>query len=210
MIAVDRQAERVTDCFTDIRARFERASAGFARLLRGVGPAQWDQRTPCPEWTVRNLVNHMAAGNLNYVGLVHGATAAEFLARRDTDVLGTDPVGVFAGSVRACAAAFAEPGALDRLVDYPFGTVTGRQALAVRTADSVIHTWDLARAIGADERLDPELVAWLDDHVAEIYAGLPEMPVSARTTNGFFAPARMPGADATQQDRLLLLMGRTP
>ena len=101
--------------------------------------------------------------------------------------------------------------ALQRILDYPLGRVTGRQALAVRTTDSTIHTWDLARAIGVDDTLDAGLVGWIDEHLDEIYAGLAETPVSADSTHRFFAaPGGDPGAGASTQDRLLHRMGRAP
>ena len=189
--------------------RFAVASAGFASRLRLVRPGQWSSPTPCSEWDVRQLANHMTRGNLNYALLVQGGSGAEFLRLREVDALGGDPPGSYAASVRTCAAAFGAPGALERVVDYPLGAVTGRQALAIRIADAVIHTWDLARATGAGDRLDAGLVEWIGANLAEIYAGLPETPVAPRTSHRFFAaPEEAPGG-ASRQDRLLHLMGRT-
>jgi uncharacterized protein (TIGR03086 family) len=186
--------------------RYARASAEFERVLRSVAD-QWTAPTPCTDWDVRALVNHMARGNLNYALLANGGSAAEFLRLREDDALGDDPVAAFAASVRACADAFA--GALERTLDYPLGRVSGAQALAVRTTDSVIHTWDLARAINVDDTLDGELVAWIGDHLGEIYAGLAETPVSPDSTHRFFA--RPTGeAGPSRQDRLLHRMGRRP
>ncbi|QWF85022.1 TIGR03086 family metal-binding protein [Amycolatopsis sp. CA-230715] len=199
----------MSDVFDGIIPRFVAASTGFDRVLAVVRPAQWTAPTPCAEWDVRALVNHMTGGNRNYVSLVDGGTAAGFLAARDRDVLGEDPVGAFRSSVRECADAFAAPGALTRVLDYPLGRVTGGQALAVRTADSIVHTWDLARAVGADDTLDPGLLGWLDDGFEEIYAGLAETPVAADTTHRFFAPPTgSPGR--SRQDSLLHRMGREP
>lgn len=183
--------------------RFHLASKGFEHHLRAVPPGAWDAPTPCSEWNVRQLVNHMTRGNLNYVGLLRGATRDEFLAARDADALGADPLAAFTGSVRACARAFAEADALDRVVDYPLGKLTGRRALALRTADSTVHTWDLARALGADDTLDPRLVAWLDESYGDIFAGL-------ALNSGVFAepPPVPPGA--SRQDRLLTRFGRDP
>jgi uncharacterized protein (TIGR03086 family) len=183
--------------------RFLLASKGFEHPLRAVPPDGWDAPTPCTAWDVRALVNHMTRGNLNYVGLLRGATREEFLAARDADALGDDPVTAFTDSVRACAAAFAEAGALDLVVDYPLGKLTGRRALAVRTTDSTVHTWDLARALGADETLDPGLVAWIDENHDDIFAGLELNP-------RVFAdpPPSAPGA--SRQDRLLTRFGRDP
>jgi uncharacterized protein (TIGR03086 family) len=181
--------------------RYLLASRGFERHLRTVRPDGWGAPTPCAEWDVRALVNHMTRGNLNYVGLLRGATREEFLALREEDALGDDPVAAYTASVRACVAAFAEEGALDRVVDYPLGKLTGRRALAVRTTDSTVHTWDLARALGADETLDPGLVAWIDEDYDAIFAGLGP---------GIFAEPPAPAPGASRQDRLLTRFGRAP
>jgi len=189
--------------------RFVAASAGFARRLRLVGIGQWTEPTPCSEWDVRALVNHVAQGNLNYVRLLRGATAADFLRLRDEDALGDDPQRAFASSADDCAAAYSEPGALDRVVDHPSGKLVGRQAIAVRTADTVIHTWDLARAIGADDSLDAALIDWIARDIHDIYSGMAETPVSAQTTHRFFAaPVGDLRPSASAQDRLVHLFGR--
>lgn len=101
-----------------------------------------------------------------------------------------NPVSAYVRSVRACAGAFTQPGALIRVLDYPLGRVTGQQALAVRTTDTVIHTWDLARAIGTDDTLDAGLVTWISESLDEIYAGLAETPTATETTHQFFAAPR--------------------
>lgn len=201
----------MTTSLSRVVDRYVLSSHGFERRLRAVRPGQWRWPTPCTEWTVRELVSHMTQGNLSYVLLLQGGTAAEFLRERDAGTLGADPAGAYARSVQACAGAFTAPGALDRVIDYPLGKITARQALAVRATDSAIHTWDLARAIGADERLDTSLVAWISDNLRQIYAGLAETPVTPETTHRFFAAPHGGVADnASPQDRLLHLMGRAP
>lgn len=78
--------------FTEDHRPFLLASAGFERALRTVEPGQWAWPAPCTEWDVRQLVNHMTRGNLNYVLLAQGGTKAGFLRLRDADALGDDPV----------------------------------------------------------------------------------------------------------------------
>ncbi|MDT7804186.1 MAG: hypothetical protein QOI78_7619 [Actinomycetota bacterium] len=192
----------MADTFTGLLDRFLLASKDFEHHLRTVAPDGWHAPTPCTEWDVRQLANHMARGNLNYLGLVRGATREEFLAQRDADALGDDPLTAFTASVTACADAFAGSGALDRVVDYPMGKLSGRQALAVRTADSVVHTWDLARALGADDTLDADLVAWVGNGYEDIFAGL--------AVDRFFAGSPAVSPTASRQDRLLTRFGRDP
>ncbi|KIF75659.1 hypothetical protein QR77_20665 [Streptomyces sp. 150FB] len=191
--------------------RFLASSAEFERKLRAVRPEQWSWPTPCGEWNVRQLVNHMTRGNLSYVRLLDSGGAADFVRMRDADALGTDPVGAYARSVRECAGAFGQAGAMRRMLDYPLGPVTGRQALAVRITDSTVHTWDLAQAVGADDALNGDLVDWICEHLDDIYAGLPETPTAAETTHRFFAaPEGVLAHEASAQTRLLHRMGRTP
>lgn len=211
MAAEARQTVTVGTSLDKVIEQFVLSSAEFGRRLRAVRAEQWTSPTPCSEWNVRQLVNHMTRGNLSYVRLLQGGTGADFLRLRDIDALGTEPVDAYTQSARECAEAFATPGALRRTLDYPLGQVTGQQALAVRTTDSTIHTWDLARAVGADDNLDIGLVAWIDDNLEEIYAGLAETPTAPDTTNRFFAaPNGRPAPDAARQDRLLHRMGRSP
>ena len=159
---------------------------------------------------MRALANHVTRGNLNYIALLQGGTAADFLRMRDADAMGSDPVDAFIRSAGSCAAAFAEPGALQRHLDYPLGRASGQQLLAVRTVDSLVHTWDLARAMNADEILDHTLVDWAGVNLRDIYWGLRETPTAADTTHRFFAAAASAPGDASTQDRLLIRMGRIP
>ena len=179
--------------------RFVLAAAGFEARLRAVRPGDWARPTPCAEWDVRMLVNHMVRGNLNYTGLVRGATAADFLRMRDADALGTDALAAYRSSTVDCLVAF-EGGGLDRVLDYPLGAVTGAQALAVRTTDTVVHTWDLARAVGGDEVLDAGLVTWIDAEFDAIYAGLDGAPRHFAAPRGTAGPS--------PQDRVLHRLGR--
>ncbi|MBD0691733.1 TIGR03086 family metal-binding protein [Streptomyces sp. CBMA123] len=202
--------------FDGLLDRFLLASGEFERILRSVRPGQWTLPTPCTDWNVRQLVHHMARGNLNYLLLLHGGHRTEFLRLRETDAPGDSPAAAYAASVRQLADAYGRSDALCRILDYPLGPLTGRQALAVRTADSTVHTWDLATALGLDDTLHPALVAWLDEHLATIYAGLPETPVDPDSTHRFFAapddrPTEGPPTPApSRQTRLLRTMGRSP
>ena len=108
-----------------------------------------------------------------------------------------------------CLRAFGEPGVLDRDADYPMGPVPGRRLLAIRLTDTVVHTWDLARAAGLDERLDPDLVGWILADLGWIYRDIAHSPVAEVTDHRFFAAPEGVVPEAPQ-DRLLHVMGRRP
>ncbi|QRX95059.1 TIGR03086 family protein [Streptomyces noursei] len=203
--------DRVTNAFDGLIDRFLLSSREFERKLRSVRAEQWTWPTPCTEWNVRQLTNHVARGNRNYLRLLHGGDSAEFLRLRDVDALGSDPLDAYIRSVQELARAFGQAGALQQVLDYPLGPVTGQQALAVRTTDTTVHTWDLARAVDLDDALDAGLVIWIDEHLEDIYAGLAETPTAAETTHRFFAaPEGALTRDASLQSRLLYRMGRLP
>lgn len=179
-----------------------RADDGFIQRLALVRPAQWAAPTPCQEWDVRALVNHVVGAKRRYTMLLHGATTDEAEATRAVDHLGGGPVASFAAAAAELKAAFGEPGALARTACHRTGERTGSQLLGNQVLDVAVHTWDLARAIGAGESLDPDVVAFaltLDD------------PFEAGRQLGAFAP--LPGvapAGREAQARLLYLSGRQP
>ncbi|SDY56755.1 TIGR03086 family protein [Saccharopolyspora shandongensis] len=129
---------------------------------------------------------------------------------REQEALGDDPAGSFDAAAVNCLAAFGERGALDRLVDYPFGPADGRKLLGLLIADTVVHSWDLARATGGPEDLDPSLVGWVDDNFEWLYTGVAEGPLDAGSTHRYFAAAAAAPADETCQQRMLRLIGRRP
>src|SRR5690606_38196050 len=90
--------------------------------------------------------------------LLEGATIAEVGDRFDGDVLGADPLRTARGAAAAARAAAEAAGAQERTVHLSFGDFPGAEYLGQVTSDVTIHTWDLARAVGADDRLGEPLV----------------------------------------------------
>ncbi|MFF2196934.1 TIGR03086 family metal-binding protein [Streptomyces sp. NPDC058157] len=173
----------------------------FGERVRAVADGQWAAPTPCTEWTVRDLVNHVTGEQLWAVPLVtEGRTAAEVGDELSGDLLGEDPVGAWERAAAVARAAFAAPGALDRTVRLSYGPTRAAAYCAELTADCVVHAWDLARAVGADDRLPAGLVEFALEEVMPYADGL--------AASGMFdAPLEVPaGADA--QTRLLALLGR--
>ncbi len=178
--------------------------AEFDRRLRLVEPADWDRATPCEAWVVRDLVVHVIYGNRMSVALLHGCTRDEAMAVVADPTLPPDPVAEFAVGADAQAAAFAEPGALERMCSHPAGDLPGAAVLGFRIGDYAMHAWDLARAIGADETLDAGLVETVWSSIE------PMLPIIG--TTGVFGkgPSGAVPEDAPMQTRVLDATGRRP
>ena len=179
-----------------------RADDGFNQRLALVRPGQWAAQTPCTEWDVRALVNHVVGANRRYTMLLHGATTDEVEATRAVDHLGDDPVASFVATAAELKEAFGEPGAMARTAYHRAGGRTGAQLLGMRVLDVAVHTWDLARAIRADESLDPNVVTFA--------LTLQDTFGAARQRGAFAPPLGKPPADGSAQARLLYLSGRRP
>ncbi|MEV7726117.1 TIGR03086 family metal-binding protein [Streptomyces sp. NPDC087917] len=173
----------------------------FGERVRAVGEAQWDAPTPCAEWTVRDLVNHVT-GEQRWIPplLTEGRTVADIGDELSGDLLGADPVAAWDRAAASAVAAFGAPDALERTVALSYGPTRGSAYCSEMTADCVVHAWDLARAVGADERLPDGLVEFAIKEVMPYADGL--------AATGLFAqPLDIPpGANA--QTRLLALVGR--
>lgn len=180
--------------------RYRRAVGGFSAVVAQVRPDQWHLPTPCTEWDVRQLVNHVTGEDAWVPSLLAGRTIDDVGPSLDGDLLGDDPSREWAARAAAGVAAAEEDGAVDRTVHNSSGLKPAEDYLGEVTADHVIHTWDLARGIGAPEELDPELVEWALAFLAP--------RVDEWRAFGVFAASVDVPDDASAQHRLLALTGR--
>ncbi|MFJ3952719.1 TIGR03086 family metal-binding protein [Streptomyces libani] len=179
------------------------ALALFGTRVHAVRDDQRGAPTPCTEWSVRDLVNHLTAEQLWVPRLVRdGAAITDVGSAYDGEVLGDDPARVWDRAAVAAVAAFSERGALDRPVQLSYGSQRAEAYCTQMMADAVVHTWDLSRAIGAEERLPGHLATAALREVEPYAPGL--------AASGLFAPATEPPADADDLTRLLCLLGRRP
>jgi uncharacterized protein (TIGR03086 family) len=177
------------------------AMDGFGQRLGQVGD-RWSAPTPCADWDVRTLVNHVVGEVLWVPPLLAGKTVEEVGDRFDGDVLGEDPHARWAEAVRDALAAAGEPGVQDRTVHLSFGEFPGSEYLGQITSDLTIHSWDLARALGADDHLKGELFEFVDTFLG------PQL--AAWRSAGAFGPVAPVASDASAQDRFLAATGRSP
>ena len=181
----------------------DRGGAQFARVLGAVTPQDWASPTPCEGWTVRDLVVHVVGGTVMSVALLQGATGEEAFALLQTDVLGDEPVDTFRAAQDELSAAFRATD-LETTVHHMVGDIPAAMLLGFRIGDLTLHSWDLARAIQADETLDPVLVQAVWDAVSPLGAGISQTGVFGDGPSGGVAE------DAPLHLRLLDLTGRRP
>jgi uncharacterized protein (TIGR03086 family) len=179
-----------------------RAGDEFRCRLVSVTASQMRLSTPCDDWCVRDLVNHVVGGNFRYEMILDRAEADVVLRTRDDDWSADDPLAAFDDGLARVTEAFARPGILLEEVHHPkTGSVTGAQLRLLRVNELTVHAWDLARSIGADDRLDDDVVLWLVDGLEPL--------LSAVGASGLL---KAPPSDLRQsvdpQTRLLALLGR--
>jgi uncharacterized protein (TIGR03086 family) len=179
----------------------EGAAAGFGKRLGAVGD-RWSAPTPDDDWDIRALVNHVTGELLWLVPLLEGKTIADVGDSLDGDVLGDDPVATWDEAVAAATSVIASVDP-SLTVHLSYGDRTAEEYLTEVGADVLVHTWDLARAVGGDERLDPALVdvvaAWFADvepmwRGAGVIAERPTVPAGADAQTTLLASF---GRDAT-------------
>lgn len=187
---------------TDLIDLYRRAIEEFGRRVRAVDFAQWPLPTPDEEWDVRALVRHLVYEELWAPPLLAGATLEEVGDRFDGDLLGEDPKGAWEAAARGAVAALPDDADLSGRVHVSFGQISAEEYVGQLTADHTVHAWDLARAIGTDENLDPELVEFA-------YATFAPQIDEWRRAGIFGAKVDVP-PDATRQAQLLALTGRKP
>lgn len=182
----------------------DRAANGFQTRLRLVTDAQLTLPTPCAEFNVRDLVAHQIRGMRIYTLSLHGA-AREVVAKEQDSGIGSDDwIGAFGSAYRTMREAFCAPGALERTVAHPgMGDIPATMLFDLRLGELAVHGWDLARAIGADETLDPDVVAALWAFAEPLSGMLP-------STGYFSSPSGDVPDSAPLQTRLLDLLGRRP
>jgi uncharacterized protein (TIGR03086 family) len=188
------------DTTNELRAR---ALDGFRERVRGVGEGQWDDPTPCTEWTVRDLVQHVASELLWSVELGRGASLAEVGDRFEGDVLRDDPQGVVERAVEASVETFRGDHAEE--IDTTQGSIPVEHYLTQMLVDALVHSWDLAVATGQDAALDPGLCTEVYRRSVAAHA-----EIEGARQVGVFGPEVEVDADASHQDKLLALLGRDP
>ena len=179
----------------DLIDSLEQAFQHAHGVIANVTLSQYDDKTPCEEWTVRDLLQHTIA-------VVAGIGAAAGGTPPNAFELGVDPALQFHEAATTNLAAWRIPGALDRIVDGGPGPMPGSVLAGINLLDTATHTWDLATATGQPAAL-PESVA-----AAALEASRSIILPDIRA--GRFAPEVSAPADASSTERLVAFLGRQP
>ncbi len=178
-----------------------RAAVEAQRVVDNVQKEDLSQPTPCSEWDVRTILQHVI--DINQAVARQGASPAEptpVPPHHDANIAAD-----FAAATRAAAVAFSAPGAMEQTFAMPRGETKG-EALAQRLAmDLMIHAWDVAKATGqSTDMLDPELCQ------ITLELGRTMMTDAHRTPESVFGPEVSVPADAPICDRMAAFFGRQP
>ena len=171
-------------------------------VVAGTRRDQLGDPTPCTDWDVRTLLNHLIGGCITFAA---GAEGRPVDMDGPEDHAAEDHVAAYDRASKAARAAFESPGALEREFSLPWGDTPGTAALGLALADAVVHGWDLAQATGQELAID-------DDTAEVIY----EMTSSMMQPNGsyprgdsFKDPVAV-GDDAPIAHRMVAYLGRRP
>ena len=181
---------------SEVADRYRKVAAAFTERVRAVPADAWDNPAPCEGWVARDVVRHLTEW---VPALFFGTWGIEAPAVPSVD---DDPVAAWEAVDGAIRAALDDPAIAGAERETRMGRSTFEQTLdMICTSDVLVHTWDLARATGLDETLDP-------DEVRRLFQGM--APMDAAIRGEHFGPKVPVPDDADDQTKLLAFVGRKP
>jgi uncharacterized protein (TIGR03086 family) len=179
---------------TEVQDSYQVVSDGFDAVVRAVAPDKWEAKSPCDKWKARDIVAHVVEGHRGVIATVRGGESEPLGA-------GEDPRQAWEKARRGIEEITGDAEALAVEVDGPTGRMPVGQIIGrFVSMDVLVHTWDLARTVGADERLD-------EDSVRHAYEALKPMDAMIRLPN-VFGPKLEAPPDADLQTEFLYFLGR--
>ncbi|MDQ3738994.1 MAG: TIGR03086 family metal-binding protein [Actinomycetota bacterium] len=182
-----------------VAADHHRLVAGtFSEKVNGAAPDAWDRQSPVKAWVARDVVRHLTEWSASFLESGAGVRLA---AGPSVD---EDPVAAWHVHREAIQSLLEDPAAADRVfTNEHIGELPLYQAIErFYTPDVFMHTWDLARATGQDETLDPQ-------RCAAMFAGMEPLDEMLRASGQYGPRVEVPD-DADPQTKLLAFIGRDP
>jgi uncharacterized protein (TIGR03086 family) len=190
----------------DLLAQLEEGLEYAGKRVAGVPAGALDAPTPCAEWTVRQLLNHLVGS----VDILNRLAAGDDVDRAridahllaNTDAIGTNPAAAFGRAADAALAVWRAPGVFERLIDFPAQDTPAAVVANIMLIEVLGHGWDLGAATGQPEPMDPAVarsgLAWTQPFLAQVGRGTS------------FAPAVTVLGGASPTDELVAFLGRDP
>jgi uncharacterized protein (TIGR03086 family) len=179
---------------SDIADRYRRLSRAFADKVAAVPDDRWDSPSPCDDWTALELVRHVVDTQGLFLGFVNRELG-------DIPSVDDDPVAAWDAASGIIQAALDDPERAGEVFQGYRGPTRWEDAVdGFLNFDLVVHGWDLARAAGLDETIDPEEAQRVLDRAESLGDNL--------RSNGVCGPALEPPPDADIQTRMLAFVGR--
>jgi uncharacterized protein (TIGR03086 family) len=198
-----RPLDRIYDRAMSLHLRhYISAVYGLDHVLRLVDDATWDAPSPCDGWSVRDVTGHAIGVVSNVAGRCGMGELIDVFVDPPGAIAGNDPYAKWLEIRHRVTEALDQPGVLQRELTWSVGTTTIDEFLSHMCADAVIHTWDIARGAGVDERLDASLVTYVDGVVRARGDGINRAPKR-------YLSELEAGESADAQTRLLAYSGRS-
>ncbi|MDT4893458.1 MAG: hypothetical protein QOE97_2493 [Pseudonocardiales bacterium] len=166
----------------------------LTEVVAGIRRDQLDDPTPCTDFTVRGVLEHMIGGATMFAAAYRGRTPQP----PDLD----DVLDRFDPALQDLGAALNSPGALRTTIDTPFGAMAGEHFARYIVLDGLMHGWDMANATGQSYEPPAALVAAADSYARET--------LEAMRDGSAFGAAVDPAPDAAPIERLAAYTGRRP
>ena len=181
----------------ELSDRYRKVAGEFTQRVQAVPATAWDNPAPCDGWVARDVVRHLVEW---IPGFFESCPELRFAKSPSVD---DDPAGAGTALSTALQAALDDPSVSAHEFDMVMGRYRIDQAIDMFcTGDILVHTWDLARATGLDERLDA-------DEVHRMYESM--LPIDEVLRNsGHFGPRVDVPDDADEQSKLIAFTGRRP
>ena len=184
----------MADPIAEIRTAIDKTTP----IVEGIDEAQWAQSTPCAEFDVRALLNHMVGAANMFRQVIEDGQASPDAA---SDNLGSDPKGAFRQASGAALKAFESGDVLNRTLNMPFGEFPGASAAGIFRMEMFVHGIDLAVATGQKSLIDDEMCTAMEDAARQMGVDNFRMP-------GVFGPEVPAPAGAEPHRRMLAYLGR--
>jgi uncharacterized protein (TIGR03086 family) len=182
---------------SEISERYRKVASQFTQRVRAVPASAWDNPSPCEGWVARDIVRHVVDW---MPGFFQSNADLELEKGPSVD---EDPAGAWQALSDSLQAALDSPQVASREFEMRGQRHTIEDAIATFCiGDILVHTWDLARAAGLDESLDPI-------EVHRMVEAMEPMDDLLRSSGHYGARVQVP-SNADEQTRLIAFTGRQP